>query len=268
MNSEIVQIIYEIEKVIDKSVYSYGTFVENYIASKSLDGTTLIFFIHDQCIKDDIVNLRKKLKLEIDNQYSICYRRQMFSNAIIEIPYWKTSKKFNDITVNFWFHNKDYINEIETDSQNIIMHKWGFQIRDKYKHIDNIIEIFENLKSHKINLINKEDLFHFGEIMIPKSFEFEYQQIFKYLNNQLHYEKRGYECINGYSKSSEKCCVCFEDETRVLVSECNHSICNECVVGLFNSNMPNRFKCPLCRASILFKTNTQPTTDIKSDDED
>lgn len=258
MDTEIIKFIYKVNESLNvKSVYNYGSFIENFLSNTEMEDSTLYFYLqteHD--ILNEIKLLNKKLNLNININKKIYYRKNSFEKRIMEIPYWTFTTTFKcGNTINFFLHSHDYMNDVRTDSQNIIMHKWGFMVREHFDKIDNILEITNNLKNNIIRLISKENIFHFNECTIPNFFAIDNDEIFKYLKIQKEYEMRGFEVINGFKSTNEDCCICYEKpEEKVLVLKCNHCLCGSCMENLHKSDMPNRYKCPLCREDITLKT--------------
>jgi len=78
----------------------------------------------------------------------------------------------------------------------------------------------------------------------------------------------------GSPDVENNCPICFDDLTDIIVFECDHTICLQCLQKIYSSQGPRKkILCPICRNVIenrsqskLQDTSTPPTSPTEADD--
>ena len=60
------------------------------------------------------------------------------------------------------------------------------------------------------------------------------------------------------SDMAQACPICFEDSTNMIIFECNHTICIECLEKIFWSQGKSNILCPICRHIVEQYPNAIP----------
>ena len=60
------------------------------------------------------------------------------------------------------------------------------------------------------------------------------------------------------SDMGQACPICFEDSTNMIIFECNHTICIECLEKIFWSQGKSNILCPICRHIVELSSNSVP----------
>jgi len=142
----------------------------------------------------------------------------------------------------------------------IIYEAYNFFKTNGFVHLPHIIAM-----NHDIDI---EDLYYFYEK------EKDNKEIINFMN---HYQneyglKTTTEKIRGVTYkigtiSNGECIICYEENNAGLRTPCNHFMCMECCVKLFE-NDNNVKKCPYCREDVIIYRMNEVIQNIKNNIED
>ena len=249
----------------DDNIIIYGSLFNNFFSKKSLIDTKLHFFFNRVTTYNisQIIERLNEMDFILNEDYMLLKQQYVNKNEELQIAtFWELKVKINELSLDFIFHETDYMEDILFNNQNLILTKSGFTIReytenDKiYKNKHNSMAIFNimnNLIHNKVEINKFETNF--------QVFENKYN-IMELLHKQNEYIKNDYVIKRGYKNNDdkdEKCCICYEEhkenDTYLYKLDCTHTLCSGCLYKhTFNITFNNHLKCPLCRQDIKLKT--------------
>lgn len=251
------------------NVIIYGSLFENFFAKKKLNNTKLYFFLQyvDEHIIRQILDRLYEMDYIINRNYQekkSSYINQNFD--IVNINLWELKIKItDDLILDFIIHDTNYLYDVLFDSQNLILTKQGFTIKQfteedknkKNKHTSmSMFNIFNNLLNEKVEI---------SKFFNDFESSFEKNKIFDIIEKQNEYIKDNFKIKKGYSinysLNGETCNICYnehehENHSYLYNLKCKHIFCSECLYKSINyEENTNHLKCPICRQKIEMKLN-------------
>lgn len=238
-------------------IYVYGELLENLIRKKNIKNNTLCVFFE---------NLNELYLMQfVENLYNlgdIVNENYKYNNKISTINgimsfYQLKIKLDTNFHIYINLHNECFKDDPLFNTQNIVLTKDGLTIREftnferkknyKYKSLG----LLDNLIG---NIYNKTSVNYFSN-------QFSVDELFDHLDCQNELIKKGFDIEQGYKidkKPDSFCGICLlkhlEDNNVFLYElQCNHSFCSGCLEKSMNTDLNNRYNCPVCRQNITVK---------------
>lgn len=224
----------------------FGDFLENLLYRKSINKNDLTFCFNTNFNNtNNILTIKQKFFNILNNTDYI----QLTTNQQVSLIY--KVKKNNKIFNVIFYNNDNYSNLNYFNSQNIEFDSvYGLKIKklspfDTKQHITNPNIAFLNLmKSIYLNKLH------------PIVDSISQSELSVFLDIQENFKKDGYEIENGIKiiTLDEQCSICYGQNLKGVILNCNHTYCVNCIQRHLNTNYQDNDyrdkKCPLCRSSI------------------
>jgi hypothetical protein len=217
-----IKILYGYSDMIynQNQIYIYGELLENLIRKKNIKNNTLNIFFENLSelyliqFVENLYNLG-----DIVNENYKCNNKISTINGVMSFFQLKIKLDPNyHIYVNI--HNECFKDDPLFNTQNIVLTKDGLTIK-----------------------------------------QFSIDELFDHLDSQNELIKKGFDIEKGYiidKNPNSYCGICLlkhleENNVFLYELECSHSFCSECLEKSMNTDLNNRYNCPVCRQNITVK---------------
>jgi tetrahydromethanopterin S-methyltransferase subunit G len=254
-----IKILYGYSDMIynQNQIYIYGELLENLIRKKNIKNNTLNIFFENLSelyliqFVENLYNLG-----DIVNENYKCNNKISTINGVMSFFQLKIKLDPNyHIYVNI--HNECFKDDPLFNTQNIVLTKDGltikqftnFELKKNYKYKS--LGLLDNLVG---NIYNKTSINYFSN-------QFSIDELFDHLDSQNELIKKGFDIEKGYiidKNPNSYCGICLlkhleENNVFLYELECSHSFCSECLEKSMNTDLNNRYNCPVCRQNITVK---------------
>jgi len=224
----------------------YGDFFESLLTNSPLYNKTIYFYVKNRNLifLDGLCEIFRTLEL-VTNKYDYNLLKIKIFNEE-EHYFYSLKLLINDEKINFIFHDKNYLENINSSGQNFEINESGICNiinNSNYNNIKiNSLNIFNNL----YNLVNKKiEIYNDQENKIL----IENPEILDFIDLQNYYKNKNIKVLNKIKTKNTECSICFEKDDCLMI-KCKHLFCNECIKSHISNNNYNNKTCPLCRSDM------------------